>query len=341
MLFSAPFRRKNTLLRPFLHVMKKILQNRKLFAISLVFSPKSRYTAPSETGRRDPLITRPNRWLQDCAVAGLAVVMGLSYALFVFPNAFAPAGLNGFATIIQYLFHISIGYLSLLVNIPLILLAWRKLDADFAKKSLLFVLVFSATTLLLGHIDLSGIAYDSGASSILGPAAAGVVSGAVYGLVIRLNGSTGGTDIVAAWVHKWHPEVSLVWLIFGLNASVAVLSFFVYGYQFEPVILCLLYCYLSSRISDSILKGGKRALKFEVITQHPEELADKLLKELHHGVTVIPAEGMFSKTPKYLLICVVNRHQIVRFQNILRAFPDTFAYMSDVNETLGNFKHIA
>ena len=202
------------------------------------------------------------------------------------------------------------------------------------------VLMFSAVTLVLGQMDLSAIAYDSGSSDILGPATAGVVSGAVYGLVIRCNGSTGGTDIVAAWVHKLHPEASLVWVIFALNASVAVLSFFVYGYQFEPVILCLIYCYLSSRISDGILKGGKSALKFEVVTRHAPELSARLLQELHHGVTVLPAQGMYSDTPRALLICVVNRHQIVRFQEILRQFPDTFAYVSSVNETLGNFKHI-
>ena len=124
-------------------------------------------------------------------VAALACVMGVSYELFVFPNAFAPAGINGIATMVQYLFHISIGYLSLIINIPLILLAWTKLDPDFARKSLLFVLVFSAVTLVLGHMDLSGIAYDTGSSAILGPVAAGVVSGAVYGLVIRGNGSAG------------------------------------------------------------------------------------------------------------------------------------------------------
>ena len=83
--------------------------------------------------------------------------MGLSYAFFVFPNSFAPAGINGLATIVQYLFHISIGYLSLLINLPLILLAWKKLDRDFARKSLLFVLVFSAVTLALNQTDLSGI----------------------------------------------------------------------------------------------------------------------------------------------------------------------------------------
>ena len=64
------------------------------------------------------------------AVAGLACVMGLSYQLFVFPNAFAPAGINGLATMLQYLLHVSIGYLSLLINLPLILLAWKKVDPD-------------------------------------------------------------------------------------------------------------------------------------------------------------------------------------------------------------------
>ena len=279
--------------------------------------------------------------LSYAQVVGLACLMGVNYELFVFPNAFPPAGINGLATMLQYLLHINIGYLSLLINLPLILLAWKKVDPDFARKTLAFVLAFSGATLLLGQLDLSGIAYDSGSSAILGPVAAGVINGAVYGLTIRQNGSTGGTDIVAAWVRKKHPEASLVWLIFLLNAAVAVLSFFVYGYQFEPVILCLIYCYLSSSISDAILKGGKAAMKFEVITREPEELSHQLMEQLHHGVTVLQAEGMYSETPRYLLICVVNRHQVVQFQEVLTRFPGTFAYVSGVNETLGNFKHIA
>ena len=274
-------------------------------------------------------------------IAAAACCMALSYQLFVFPNAFAPAGINGLATMIQYVFHISIGYFSLLINLPLMLLAWRKLEPDFAWKSLLFVLVFSGATLLLNRLDLSAFSYHTGSSALLGPVAAGVVSGAVYGLVIRQNGSTGGMDILAAWLQKLHPEISLVWVIFALNASVAILSYFVYGYQFEPVILCLIYCYLSSRISDNLLKGGKTALKFEVITRQADQLSSQLLRELRHGVTVLPAQGMYSDTPRSLLICVVNRHQVVRFQEILHQFPDTFAYVSGVNETVGNFKHIS
>ena len=119
-----------------------------------------------------------------------------------------------------------------------------------------------------------------------------------------------------------------------------MLSFFFFFCQFEPVILCLAYCYLSSRISDSILKGGKRPLKFEVVTKEASALSVRLMEELGHGVTVLPARGMYSTEPRDFLICVVNRHQIVRFQEILRQFPGTFAWVSEVNETLGNFKHV-
>ena len=274
-------------------------------------------------------------------VAAAACCMSLSYVVFVFPNSFAPAGLNGLATMAQYLFRIHLGYLSLIINLPLILLAWRWLDRDFAGKSLLFTLLFSGMVLLFEQMDLSWLRYRTAYSPILGPAAAGIVSGAVYGVVLRQNGSTGGTDILAAWIRKKHPEASLVWVIFALNASVAVLSFFVYGRQMEPVLLCLLYCYLSSRVSDGILKGCKSALKYEVITCNAPELSERLMRELHHGVTMVSAQGMYSNTPRQLLICVVNRHQVARFRRILEQFPGTFAYTASVTETLGNFKRIA
>lgn len=281
-------------------------------------------------------------WKGYAVIVLLAMAMGTSYQLFVYPNAFAPAGINGIATMVQYLFNVSVGYLSLAINIPLIAVSWKWLDRDFAMKNLVYVLVFSGMNLLLDYIDVSALAYytENGNSAILGPAAAGVVSGVAYGFAIKQNGSTGGTDIIAAWVRKLHPEVSLVWTVFGLNACVALVSFFVYGYQFEPVIMCLVYCYLSSGISDKILKGGKKALKFEVVTNQGTELATRLLQELHHGVTVLPARGMYSDQPKDLLVCIVNRHQIVRFQEILAQFPGSFACVSEVNETMGNFVRV-
>lgn len=281
-------------------------------------------------------------WGDYLLIVVCALLMAVSYALFVFPNAFAPAGVNGIITMVQYLFQISIGYLSLAINLPLIFLAWKKLGHSFAARSLVFVVVFSLATLVLRELDLSQISYHTanGTSLILGPIAAGVVSGYVYGVVLYRGGSTGGMDIIAAWVRTWHPEASFVWIIFCLNASVAAISFFVYGYQFEPVIMCMIYCYVSSQISDHMLRGNKKALKFEVITDHAEELSQQLITQMRHGVTVLPAEGMYSKTEKKLLLCIVNKHQVVQFQRILAQFPRTFGYITEVTETMGNFKHI-
>lgn len=280
--------------------------------------------------------------LETVLIAFAAILMALNYALFVFPNAFAPAGVNGLITMVQYLFDISIGYLSIVINLPLLLFAWNRVGRVFAVRSLVFVMCFSAATLLLQRLDLSAIQYytETGTSTILGPVIAGVFSGYICGFVFSRNGSTGGMDIVAAWVRSYHPEAEFTKIIFYLNVSVAILSFFVYGCQFEPVIMCSLYCFINSFISGKMLRGGKKALKFEVITDQPEALSEQILKELRHGVTVIHAEGMYSKTEKSLLICVVNPHQIVLFQNILCQFPNTFSYVSEVDETLGNFKHI-
>ena len=170
--------------------------------------------------------------------------------------------------------------------------------------------------------------------------AAGTVNGAIYGAAVKLGGSTGGTDIIAACIRVKMPYFSFARVTFVLNAIVAGASFFVYDFNFEPVIMCIIFNFIASNICDYIVKGGLGALKFEVITSHAEEMSAELMKKLHHGVTVINAEGMYTHSGKQVIICVINKHQIVDFQSIVRSYPDTFAYVSSVSETVGNFKKI-
>ena len=279
-----------------------------------------------------------------CIVA-LAFLMALSYEIFIFQNSFAPSGINGIATMIQHIFDFSVGYISLIINIPLATLAFFLVDRKFALRSGVFVLVFSVLLIAVQNMDfLDKFVYntENGTSTILAPIAAATVNGFVYGISLKFGGSTGGTDIIAALVRKWKPHISLVWIIFMLNVSVAFLSYFVYGYQAEPVILCVIYCFITTTVSDKILKGAKSAIKFEVITTEKlsGEISERLMRELRHGVTIIDAKGMYSNTDKKLIICVINKHQIAKFQEIVSEYPQTFAYVSGVNETMGNFKKI-
>ena len=273
-------------------------------------------------------------------IIGLALACALNYQLFVFPNRFAPAGLNGICTMIQHLSGISVGYLSLLINIPLSVLIWKKVGADFAGRSMLYVIAFSLFLILLGHLDLSRYAYATASSTILGPLVAGIINGACYSLLVRCSASSGGTDFVAAFIHQRHPEQGFFWITFALNVMVAVSSYFVYDFQIEPVILCILYSFLSSTVSDRLMKSGRSAIRCEIITDHPQEIANEIIQKLRHSATLIPAKGLYQGRETNILICEVNKAQMPMLADIVRCYPHTFAVLSSVNEVMGNFKRL-
>ncbi|MBQ2444847.1 MAG: YitT family protein [Oscillospiraceae bacterium] len=267
-----------------------------------------------------------------------AAIYAISFEIFIFPNEFAPAGLPGLETMIQQKWGFPVSYMNVIINVPLVILTYILVDKAYAVKSGLYSLFLSGWMFLMEQFDLSMFVYKTPHSTILAPIIGGMLCGFAVAMVLKRGSCTGGTDLVAELVHHYKPEQSMVWVLFALNAVVAVLSYFVYGYQIEPVILCLIYCFAISKVSDVMLKGLKEAIKFEIITEQPHELAMTLIEELGHGVTELPAVGSFTKQEKTLLICVVNKKQIVAFRKILDRYPGSFAYLSTVKETVGYFR---
>ena len=272
----------------------------------------------------------------------LAFGNAMSYHIFVFPNRFAPSGLNGLCTIVQELFGLNVGYLSLIINIPLALVVHRLVNRKLAVRSMVYVITFSVMLVVLEKVDLSTFAYstENGTSTILGPLVAGIISGAVYGFLVKCSAYTGGMDYVASLVRIRRPDLNFFYVTFVINVMVAGISYFVYGYQIEPVILCILYSFMSSTVSDNMLKSGRSAIRFEIITDHPQELSQAIIEKLHRSATLIPAKGMYSGQEKNILICVINKSQIAALSKIIRNHPNSFAVMSSVNEVMGNFKKL-
>lgn len=272
----------------------------------------------------------------------IALVCALNYQLFVFPNRFAPAGLNGVCTMLQYLFGINVGYMSLLINIPLAVAVYLLVSKPLAVRSMVYVVTFSVALLVLERVDLSRFAYatNTGTSTIMGPLVAGIVNGSCYSMLVKASAYSGGTDFVAAVIHKYHPEKSIFYLIFALNVTVAIASYFVYDFQIEPVILCILYAFTSSTVSERLAKSGRSAVRFEIITDYPQQIADAIIHQLHHSATLLPGKGMYLGRQTNILICVVNKTQAAALSAIVRSYPDTFAVVSQVGEVMGNFKHL-
>ena len=273
----------------------------------------------------------------------IALICALNYELFIFPNRFAPAGLNGICTMIQYLSGISIGYLSLIINIPLAIWVYFQVSKPLAVRSMVYVVTFSVATVLLDYVDLSGIAYatENGTSKILGPLVAGIIQGYVYSILVKASAYTGGMDFVSAIIHKRSPEKGFFGISFALNAVIAVGSYFVYGYQMEPVILCILYTFMSTNVGERLMKSGRSAIAFEIITDYPDEISREIIHNVHHTTTLIPAKGMYSGRDTSVLLCVVNKTQIAAVNTIVHQYPNTFAIVHPVSEILGNFHKLS
>ena len=287
-------------------------------------------------------------------IALMATMMAVNYDLFIVENKFAPSGLNGIATMIEYVSggSFSIAYMSLLINVPLCIFAYFFTEKAFALRTLAYCLIYSAVYLILRKTGIMArFRYDAQDADTIYPVLiSGVIGGLAYGTTFRKSGSTGGTDVISKYVSKKNPYLNFFWVLFALNATVAVASYFVYTttdpltgaivHNYKPVCMCILSSFISSFMANRSLQGVKSAYKFLIITRHAEEIDREIVATLKHSATKLVGTGVYSNTERDVIICVVDKHQILDFEKIIQKYPDTFAFVETVNETIGNFKRV-
>lgn len=283
----------------------------------------------------------------------LGTLLAIDYALFVVPNDFAPSGVNGIAVMVQHIMNRTeyVSYVALLINIPLCVFAYFKIDRMFAIKTLEFSLSYSLIFLVLTKVDavneaLKPFVYESnGVDTIYPTLIAGLIMGFCIGFSVKNNSSTGGTDILAKYVSKIRPEWNFFYVTFFMNAIVAIASYFVFGeeadgvmvYDYKPVCLCVLYAFVSSFVGNRIISGLKHACKFTIVTDRCDELEYEITHTLKHSATRLHGVGIYKHHDKEVLICIVNAHQVADFERIIKKYPNTFVYIESVDQTIGNF----
>lgn len=270
-----------------------------------------------------------------------AVITAMVYQLFIFPNNFAPAGIGGICTMIQHLFDINVGYLTLLVNLPLAVAVYFLVNKPMAFRAFVYTIVFSACLVVFRETGIvDAFAFKSDNSAILGPVVGGIIMGGSCAFMLRAGTHQGGTYYISNLVLRFRPDFNFSWVSFTVNALVAFASYFVYGMKLEPVLLCMLYCFVSSLVNDMVIKGGRSAVRFEIVTQYPEELSKTIIQQLHHSATLLPGKGIYQGRETSVLICVVNKPQAAMLKTIVRSYPQTFATVSQVSDVIGNFRQL-
>ncbi len=284
------------------------------------------------------------KWIFDllCALVAGAIV-GTAYYFFQNSNGFAPGGVGGLATITHYLLadRVSWSVLMIAFNLPIFVLVSVLIDRKLGFMLSLYMVVQSFIPKLweaLGAVPYSLVNYGSDFNIVFACIATGVISGFGFSMMLRRFGASGGTYGISALLKRARPEMNIAYVSFIMDASVVAIAFFVYGRRITPVICTLLNLFIANLIVDRGLGGIKEGYKFEIVTKHPNEIAEELMTKLRHGVTRVEVHGMYSDTDRHMLICIINKRQIGEMMKIIKRYPDTFASFEKVSEVFGNFK---
>jgi len=262
----------------------------------------------------------------------LLVVVGLlvaaaAYRMYLIPNRVVNGGFTGVGQLLNQATGLSVGFVNIALNVPLFLVSLESMGLRFGVRSLV---AMARMSLLIDHIPLPPATDDMLLASVYG----GAISGIGFGLVLRGNATTGGTDMLASLLHRLVPVVKVSYAIFVFDGLVIIASAFVF--EAQAAMYGLISAFLCNVLIDLVLEGPNSAHAYFIISDNSQAIADKIMREMDRGVTGLEAMGMYSRQHKQVLLCVVNRFETMRLRRIVfEADPRAFVVANKAKEVLG------
>lgn len=260
-----------------------------------------------------------------------AFIFSFGIAMFTSPNNIAPGGVSGIGTMLNHLFNIPIGSVIIAVNIPLFIFSFKKFGRNFFKKSLFATFLTSSLIDILPFILEKHYIYSPLLASIFG----GVSIGVGVGIIFLRGGTTGGADILAKLIRLKYPHFSLGTLVFIIDAIIVISTLFVYG-SIEALLYSTVSFFVTSRAVDAIIFGAARSKMLLIITTQPQEISKRIMNDIQHGVTLIPASGGYTKEEKTILLSVVRPNEVAEINKIVKEIDrSAFTIITESNEVFG------
>lgn len=286
----------------------------------------------NKTPRRDPTASKLYKltsWL--CYILG-SIFYALSVDIFSTPNQFVPGGLTGVSTLINYLwgdFPIGVGII--IMNIPLLIAAWRHIGKGFTLRTA-FVTVFSSVAIDLIQPLVTPFTGDRMLAALFG----GVLAGIGLALTFMRGATTGGTEVVARLLEKKYPHVSIGRLILLVDGVVIAASAVVYR-QVESAMYGATLVFVTTLVMDEMIGGARRTRTVLIVSSHPEGLADAVISRMQRGVTLMEGAGAYTGEPRQVLLCAVRPNEVYPLRLLVQeADPAAFIIVLNSEQVLGN-----
>lgn len=264
-------------------------------------------------------------------VVGLGCILSaVSINLFLVPHHLLSGGLGGIAIIFHFLYKFPIGLQIFIMNIPLLYAAYRLIGKEYLLSTLYGMILFSIAVDATQFLSAINIVDDAMLASIYG----GVMNGIGLGLIFRVNGSSGGLDIVSAIMKKYY-ALNMGTVGFAANCAITIAGAALFGVKLA--MFTLLSMFISASITDRVMEGFNRKKTVIIISDYTDEIAQSILSEIGRGVTFLDGVGAFTRQDKKIIFVVVSIMQIAKIKFLIEKIdPDAFMIVQDAAEVMGH-----
>ena len=271
--------------------------------------------------------------LQDHALFKLVItivgslVTAISFNFFLIPHGVLSSGISGLALLFHILFSIDTGLINLLLNLPLVILGFLKLQRSIMINTILSVGFISLFLTLIPVIQISK-------EPIVDVIFGGVLCGLGVGIILKYSGTTGGMDIVAMLISQ-RSNISIGLVMTILNGIIVMCSGFFLGW--DIALMTLLSIYITGKTIDTIFTAHIK-LTINVITTHGEAIKQAYIENIYRGMTIVDTQGGYSNKPGQMIMMVLTRYELQDAVRIAKEIdPNCFINVYETTEVHGHF----
>ena len=259
-----------------------------------------------------------------------SALFAAGFQFFLYPNSIIVGGVSGIAMIINFLTGLPVGIMTIVLNIPLFIIAWKHFGGKFIIGSLVGMMLSSLLVDIMATLD-----YSPTGDMLLACLIGGAIKGLGLGIIYYAGATTGGTDIIAKFVRLRFPYINFGTIVL-LTDAVIIIAFAMIFDRVEAAMYAVIAMFVVSKVIDLVLYGIDNSSVCYIISENSEQLVKDITDKLHRGVTILSGEGAYSHRDKQVLLCVIKRTQIADIRKIIKNIDENaFFIVSDAKNVFG------
>lgn len=276
--------------------------------------------------------------IRDYAFMSFGIMLFVvGYTCFMLPYEVTSGGMGGVAAIIYYATGFPAQYSYFLINIGLLLIAFKIMGWRYTARTLIANIIISLAMGVMQEIirEPDGtLPKLVGDELFMACVLAGVCEGVGLAFVFQSGGSTGGTDIIASCVNKYR-DIQLGRIMLLLDLFIVASGYFIV-HSAEKLVVGYLVMFISMMVLDYVLNMANQSVQFTIISEHYEEIADAVNRHMDRGVTVLNGSGWYSKEERRVLLILAKKREKQRIMQLIRyKDPNAFLSVSNVEGVFG------